>query len=79
MTEGGSVMASASASIRVNGADEPLSVSTIAALLAAKEIGPERRGVAVALNGTVVPRARWAETALTTGDIVEIVLAKQGG
>ena len=67
------------ASIRVNGEDEPLSVATLEALLAAKEIAPDRRGVAVALNGSVVPRAHWVETRLTAGDIVEIVLAKQGG
>jgi len=67
------------ASIRVNGEDEPLSVATVEALLAAKDIAPGRRGVAVALNGSVVPRAHWAETRLAGGDVVEIVLAKQGG
>ena len=67
------------ASIRVNGEDEPLSVATLEALLAAKEIARDRRGVAVALNGSVVSRAQWAEIRLTAGDIVEIVLAKQGG
>jgi len=67
------------ASIRVNGEDEPLSVATLEALLAAKEIAPGRRGVAVALNGSVVPRTHWADTRLAGGDIVEIVLAKQGG
>jgi sulfur carrier protein len=66
-------------SIRVNGEDEPLSVATLDALLAAKEIAPSRRGVAVALNGSVVPRAHWADTRLAGGDVVEIVLAKQGG
>jgi sulfur carrier protein len=38
-----------------------------------------RRGVAVAVNGSVVPRARWAETALSEGAKVEIVTAVQGG
>jgi sulfur carrier protein len=66
-------------SIRVNGEEEPLSVATLEALLTAKEIAPGRRGVAVALNGSVVPRAHWAETRLAGGDVVEIVLAKQGG
>jgi sulfur carrier protein len=70
---------SGAASIRVNGENEPLSVATLDALLAAKEIAPGRRGVAVALNGSVVPRARWADTRLAGGDVVEIVLAKQGG
>lgn len=38
-----------------------------------------RRGVAVAVNGSVVPRARLAETALGEGAKVEIVTAVQGG
>jgi sulfur carrier protein len=38
-----------------------------------------RRGVAVAVDGTVVPRARVAETALSEGARVEIVTAVQGG
>ena len=38
-----------------------------------------RRGVAVAVNGSVVPRARLAETELSEGAKVEIVTAVQGG
>ncbi|HEY5981399.1 MAG TPA: sulfur carrier protein ThiS [Microlunatus sp.] len=37
------------------------------------------RGVAVAVDGAVVPRARLAETVLTEGSRVEIVTAVQGG
>lgn len=36
-------------------------------------------GVAAALNETVVPRGRWAATALAHGDRVEILTAVQGG
>ncbi|WP_330457287.1 sulfur carrier protein ThiS [Streptomyces sp. NBC_00820] len=36
-------------------------------------------GVAAAVNETVVPRARWAITALAEGDRVEILTAVQGG
>ncbi|MGB8742803.1 MAG: sulfur carrier protein ThiS, partial [Xanthobacteraceae bacterium] len=36
-----------------------------------------QRGVAVALNGAVVPRAAWRDTLLRTGDSVEIVRARQ--
>lgn len=36
-------------------------------------------GVAVALNGTVIPRHRLAATPLAEGDEVEIVMAVQGG
>ena len=38
-----------------------------------------RLGVAVARNSVVVPRSRWAATALAAGDAVEIVTAAQGG
>jgi sulfur carrier protein len=65
--------------IRVNGADEPLVAATLVALLAEKSIDPDQRGVAVAHNGTVVPRADWATTRLTAGDSIEIVRARQGG
>jgi sulfur carrier protein len=65
--------------IRVNGTSEPLSASTLAALLADKAIDAGQRGIAVALNGTVIPRAAWPATALRPGDSIEIVRARQGG
>jgi sulfur carrier protein len=37
------------------------------------------RGVAVAVNGEVVPRGAWGGTALTAGDRVEVLTAAQGG
>ena len=39
----------------------------------------EGRGVAVALDGEVVPRGRWDETELREGQRVEVVQAVQGG
>jgi sulfur carrier protein len=39
----------------------------------------EARGVAVALDGEVVPRGRWDEVALADGQRVEVVQAVQGG
>jgi len=39
----------------------------------------ETRGIAVAINGTVVPRSQWAATRLSDGDDVEIVKIMQGG
>ena len=38
-----------------------------------------RRGVAVAVNGQVIPRSQHANTELTDGAKVEIVTAVQGG
>jgi sulfur carrier protein len=65
--------------IRVNGADEALTAATLAALIAEKAIDVSQRGIAVALNGSVVPRAAWPQTTLRAGDNVEIVRARQGG
>ena len=65
--------------IRVNGESEPLAVVTVEALLAEKAVDTGQRGIAVALNGAVVPRAAWRDTVLKPGDSVEIVRAKQWG
>ena len=45
------------------------------------EAGVERegRGVAVAVDGEVVPRGEWSETALQEGQQVEVLHAVQGG
>ncbi|HUC48771.1 MAG TPA: sulfur carrier protein ThiS [Xanthobacteraceae bacterium] len=66
--------------IRVNGENEPLGAErTLDALLAEKTADTLQRGIAVALNGSVVPRAAWRATVLRAGDSVEIVRARQGG
>jgi sulfur carrier protein len=39
----------------------------------------EARGVAVALDGEVVPRGRWEDEPLADGQRVEVVQAVQGG
>jgi sulfur carrier protein len=67
------------ATIRVNGESEPLAAATLDALLLEKAGDTQQRGIAVALNGSVVPRAAWRDTALKPGDSVEIVRARQGG
>ncbi|WP_127089044.1 sulfur carrier protein ThiS [Aquabacter cavernae] len=66
-------------SLRVNGAPEDLAAANVAELLDAKGVDPARRGIAVAVNGAVVPRTRWAEHALRAGDSIEIIQARQGG
>ena len=37
------------------------------------------KGVAVAVNGEVVPRSAWGVTELREDDHVEVVTARQGG
>ena len=64
--------------IRINGKEEALVAATVAELLLARGIA-RPKGVAVALNGSVVPRAAWQETRLASGDVVEIVRPFGGG
>ena len=52
---------------------------TVADLLARLELDPERRGVAVAVDGEVVPRAGWRDRRLDEGARVEVLVAMQGG
>ena len=40
---------------------------------------PDGRGVAVALDGEVVPRREWAITEIRDGQQVEVLRAVQGG
>ncbi len=68
-----------SGSIRVNGEARPHAGGTIAELLRGLGLDPSRPGLAVALNGSLVPRMRWGEQAVAAGDDVEIVRATQGG
>ncbi|MDQ3905783.1 MAG: sulfur carrier protein ThiS [Actinomycetota bacterium] len=42
-------------------------------------LGAPSRGVAVAVDGAVIPRARWAGTTLLAGAAVDVVTAVQGG
>lgn len=64
--------------IRVNGRRRPLRSANLSALLAELECG-ERGGIAVAVNGAVIPRSEWSAQRLAAGDDVEIVGAVQGG
>ena len=67
--------------IVVNGTERELPrAATVAGLLAETDGVPaDGRGVAVAVDGEVVPRSAWAEAALPDGARVEILTAVQGG
>lgn len=65
--------------IKVNGEATAVAAATLAELLASRELPAGGRGIAVALNEAVVPRARWPETRLAPGDRIEIVRPIVGG
>lgn len=64
--------------VTVNGEERSLPAeATVASLV--EGLSAPSRGVAVAINGEVVPRAEWTETALQDGARIEVVAAIQGG
>jgi sulfur carrier protein len=64
--------------IYVNGREQP-DATSVAALLERLGIGEQARGVAVALDGEVLPRSQWHSVVLEPGTRVEVVGAIQGG
>ncbi|MCP3978102.1 MAG: sulfur carrier protein ThiS [bacterium] len=65
--------------LRVNGEHRESGASSVEELLGELGYGDRTRGVAVALNGSVVPRTTWSEVQLRDADEIEIVGAVQGG
>ncbi|MGZ4353083.1 MAG: sulfur carrier protein ThiS [Gaiellaceae bacterium] len=64
----------------LNGRDQELREgASIADAVQAAAGDAERWGIAVALDGEVVPRGRWNETELREGQAVEVLEAHQGG
>jgi len=64
--------------ITVNGeqheAEEELSLAELVGRISDRDTG-----IAVALNGEVVPRGSWPGTPVRAGDRVDVVTAVQGG
>lgn len=65
--------------ITVNGSPRTVSAGLSVAQLVAEETGTEQpQGVAVAVDGAVVPASKW-EYVLSDGAVVDILTAVQGG
>jgi sulfur carrier protein len=66
--------------IRLNGELSDIAAGeTVAVVLARLDLSPQARGVAVAVDGEVVPRAQWHSFELTEHARVEVLTAMQGG
>ena len=63
--------------VTVNGEQREIISSRVDALLG--ELEYEGTHFAIALNYDVLPKSRWAETALKAGDEIEIITPRQGG
>ena len=65
--------------ITLNGQPRERDGATIAELLVDLGVENRARGVAVAVNGEIVPRAEWPQHRVDAGDRVEALSAMQGG
>lgn len=66
--------------IELNGAPFPVwPGQTMQEILDELHLPADRRGIAVAVDGEVIPRAAWAHFVVQTGAKVELVRAVQGG
>ncbi|MBY6185642.1 sulfur carrier protein ThiS [Marinobacter hydrocarbonoclasticus] len=63
--------------IILNQQPQEVTVDTVAELLAS--LGQDKPGVAVALNGQVVSKSRWGQTALNEGDALDLFSVIAGG
>jgi sulfur carrier protein len=63
--------------VTVNGEPREVASASVDALLG--ELEYEGTHFAIALNYDVVPKSRWAETRLKSGDEIEIITPRQGG
>ena len=61
----------------VNGEPREISSDRVDALLG--ELDYEGSHFAIAVNYDVLPKSRWAETQLKSGDQIEIITPRQGG
>lgn len=66
-------------SIRLNGEQKSIDATTVIELLRDEAVDPNARFVAVAVNGTVVPRSQWESESVQDGDDIEIVAPAPGG
>jgi sulfur carrier protein len=63
--------------VTVNGEQREIRSMRVDGLLS--ELEYEGTHFAIALNYDVLPKSRWAETPLKSGDEIEIITPRQGG
>lgn len=65
--------------ININGVNKTVEVGISLERIVLSEIGGNIKGVAVALNDTVIPKANWSSMTLNQNDQITIIKATQGG
>ena len=67
-----------SKTVHLNGSEREIHAATVAALIDELAVPGAPSGIAVAVNGSLVPRSEWTRS-IAPGDAIEIVRATRGG
>jgi sulfur carrier protein len=65
--------------VTINGDERELSAGTNVEQVVTELAGARRTGIAISLNGEVVPKSRWSHVAVSDGDRLEVLSAIGGG
>ena len=65
--------------VQINGSPQSIEPDLTIAQLVEDRCGPGAQGVAVAVNGSVLRKSQWEQTAIEAGDEIEILHATSGG
>ncbi|BDY04820.1 sulfur carrier protein ThiS [Ferrimonas sp. YFM] len=63
--------------LTINGESRQVTSTTLAQLIT--ELGQKGGALALALNGTIVPKGQWPQTPLNNGDSVDLFSVIAGG
>ncbi|MEP7217448.1 MAG: sulfur carrier protein ThiS [Bacteroidota bacterium] len=65
--------------LQLNGSPIESAAATVNDLLLDRGINPGQPGIAVAINGELIPRSEWVDHPLNERDDIELITAMQGG
>ena len=65
--------------ISLNNQTVEVEAQTVLSKVVFQQIGENSKGIAVAINGQVIPKDSWMETPVNENDDVLIIKATQGG
>lgn len=65
--------------ITYNNRTQEVSIETLVSDFVFSQVGEKQKGIAVAINETIVAKSEWARTYLKSNDNLLIIKATQGG
>ena len=65
--------------ISLNNQTQEIEAQTVLSELVFLHVGEKQKGIAVAINGQVIPKTSWEQTLVSENDDILIIKATQGG